>query len=142
MIHFSHYNYYRKSRQIDVSFTLLGIPHNAELSGPERDLIVEAGIQAPCEVMLYSSLLLTKTKRELRASSLCKATKRNNSCLLYKYGCGLLQKIIVFDSMCYLLIFCLKRAPMKLCEDEITHAQLNSHFYSYYPPRFVIQCVS
>lgn len=132
---------FRTCRKMDASFFLLGTPHNSELLVSEKDLLARAGIDLPhqSKVVTYPSLLLTKSNRVLRAKTSCRAIKRNNSCLRYSSGCGLLQKIIVFNNTCYLVVNYLNRASLRVCQDDLTYSKFDDHFCSFYPPRFVSQ---
>ena len=120
--------------------SLLGSPHNADLLDQERDLFLKVGINPPCEVMLYPSLQLAANKRIVVAQSRSRSIKRNNCCLAFLSGYGLLTKIIVYKeptggTKCYLLVMKMNPAPMKICTDEITNAQFHKHFIAFYPPR-------
>ena len=139
-------NLCRKFRNIDVDFaTCLGSPQNTELLDSEKDLFTKAGIEPPHEVMLYPSLLLTNSQRVLVAEERCRSTKRNNSCIRFTTGYGLLSKIIVCGELaevkCFLLIQELVSAPLELCNDPVTHADLRKHYSAFHPPRYVLHAV-
>lgn len=134
----------RTFRNIDVdTATCFGSPHNTELLDSEKDLFAKAGIDPPPEVMLYPSLLLTNSQRILVAEERCRSTKRNDSCVHFTTGYGLLSKIIVCgeltEAKCFLLVEELVSAPLILCNDEVTHADFSKHFSAFHPPRYVLQ---
>ena len=92
--------------------------------------------------MIYPKVVLAN-HRVVSAEMRSIATKRNNSCILYKadelYCYGIVQKIIVFQDSgtkkCFLLLKYLDPAPLKVCDDEVTHANLKEHFSAFYPPQ-------
>lgn len=132
----------RKLRQISLSLSLKGTPHNTDLSDLEKELLLQCGISEPArQVMTYPTLLLKKYNRVVAAETRSSSKKRNNSCVLYTSGCGLLQKILVLEvsgeSKFFLLIKELSPASTELCSDDVTHAQFNKHYLIFHPPRSV-----
>lgn len=136
---------HRMSQKIDESLSLLGCPHYMELLDSEKALLLQAGAHPPEKVMTYPKLLLGN-HRVLVAEKRTSATKRNDSCLLYKIGesdgYGIVQKIMFWQELatvhCYLLLKSMEPAPLKLCDDQLTHAELSKHFIAFCPPRFVV----
>ena len=112
---------------------MVGSPHCVELLDSEEDLLVKAGSNPPKDVLMYPKLVLAN-RRVLLAEMRSKATKRDNSCLLYNsvgvHSYGIVQKIIVFQESatikCFLLLKGLEPAPLKLCNDQLTHANLEN----------------
>lgn len=92
--------------------------------------------------MIYPKVLLAN-HRVVSAEMRSRATKRNNSCILYKteqqYYYGIVQKIFVIQSSgnmkCFLLVKCLDPSPLEVCNDQVTHANLKKHFAAFYPPQ-------
>ena len=121
---------------VDIA-TCLGSPHSTELLDSEKELFANAGIDPPPNVMLYSSLLLTSSQRVLVAEKrICRPTKCNNSSICFTTGYGLLSllrlQIIACNELaedkCFLLLQELVSAPLALCNDQVTHADLSKHF--------------
>lgn len=85
-----------------------------ELLGPESDLLMQAGINPPLEVILYPSWLYIQG-----SYMLSRATKRNNSCLFYRSGCG----CVVFSKKFHVLF------ASKLLAMQVSHyARMNNTF--------------
>ena len=74
------------------------------------------------------------------AETRSRAVKRNDSCVAYSSGFGLLQKIIVLEEpqpQCYLLIKQLTPSSTCLSTDDVTNIELSKHFHAFCPLRFV-----
>lgn len=114
----------------------------------EARVVQESQLDCPTHQFVYTYLCVSSKSRTVVAQSCCRATKRNNSCVIFsKDGVtlfGLLKKLIYLTSsasmlqQCYALIQELKQADFLLCHDSITEAQLNSHVIAFHPPRFVL----
>ena len=112
-------------------------------------MFANAGIHLPDHVFVYRHLLLTKEDRLITSESCSRATKRNNSCVVYKSArrsgvtCGILKKLVMLmDSneteVCYGLLQTLRPASFELCHDSITGAKLDDHIIAFHPPRLVV----
>ena len=111
----------------------------------EKDLLVLAGgPNTRGQVMTYPKLVLAN-HRVILAKSRSRATKRNNSCVYYKSEgrphYGIVEKIIVFKELavvkCFLLLKYLEPAPLLLCNDTVTHANIQKHYSAFHPPKLV-----
>ena len=124
---------------IDEHTSVIGSAHCTMLLLSERDLI---SCNSPTEAVLYSKVVIAN-HQVVSAQMRSRAIKRNNSCILYNseehYCYGIVQKIIVFQDSgtmkCFLQVNCLDPAPLKVCDDQVTHANLKKHFITFYPPQ-------
>ena len=85
------------------------------LKHQEAAAFTSAGIHIPDHVLVYGHLLLVKKDRIITSEFCSRATKRNNSCVVYEstrtsgVTCGILRKLVILkDSnesvVCYGLL--------------------------------------
>lgn len=144
MLHTLINNFYRKTFKIDDEFSLLGNSHIINLTDTERELFIQAGFNnPPTTASTYSAFLILKTKRIIQAAPTSRSKKRDNSCLSFTSGFGILQKIILIENPipnCLIIVTKLQSASSQLCTDDITHSQFNQHFKCFIPPRYKLAC--
>ena len=120
---------------IDEHTSVIGA-HCTMLLPSERDLI---GCDSPTEAILYPKVVIANhqvVSAQMRSRAI-------NSCILYNseehYCYGIVQKSFVFQDSgtmkCLLQVNCLDPAPLKVCDDQVTHANLKKHFITFYPPQ-------
>ena len=123
---------------------VLGKPLAVQVTDVERELLLQAGATRPlhCTLLAYSKLLLHETNRVITTDR--KQTQRNNSCILYKgrngSNChGLLQNILheSITSQTFAVVVPLKPAGLKLCSDDTTNVDIDSHIVVNSFPRCV-----
>lgn len=121
---------------VSATFSIQGKPHNTKLSEAEKRLFGEIGIDPPSYVFTYRGLLIHYSRRLIIADSRSNSTKRNNSCIFYKSGYGLVHKIFTlsrsFDQV-FVLVKELQPIHINLCNDDVTHANFDSHFCAFQP---------
>ena len=136
-------------KQDSLKITLTGRSKCMELTQCEADVLTESGLIIPNHLFVYPRLYLADKDRSISSESCCRAIKRNNSCIVYRTdegpaNYGILKNLFFLNDssvplspspQCYALVQCLSPAPMVLCHDPITQAQLNSHIISFHPPR-------
>ncbi len=122
---------------------VLGKPYSAPLSASQQELFLKAGIIPPIThpLLVYSKLLIRDSNRIISNDS--KQTLRNNSCLKYQGSSGqdcfgLLRHVLVHEQEAFVVIVSLKPTGMKLCSDDITHAQIDCHLVACFSPRYII----
>lgn len=126
-------------QRIEEHISVIGSAHCTTLLPFERDLLGQCFSD---DVMTYPKVVIAN-HRVVSAEIRSRAIKRNNSCILYKseehFCYGIVQKVFVLHecetTKCFLLVKCLDPAPLKLCDDQVTHANLAKHFTVFYPPR-------
>ncbi len=120
----------RSLRKISGTMSIQGTPHATVLSEQEQQLFTQEQITVPAQLFTYRSLLLHKSYRTIIAQSRSNAVRRNNSCVLYRSGCGLLQKIVGTTDTIFLIINEFEPANFPLCSDDVTnaHVHFNKHF--------------
>ena len=117
------------------------------LQHQEAAAFASAGIQVPDHIFVYRHLLLTEKDRLITSESCSRATKRNNSCVVYETCMasgdtyGILRKLVILkDSseteVCYGLLQRLRPANFELCHDPITDAKLDDHIIAFHPSRY------
>ena len=133
---------------MNESNVVAGKPYNGTLSQSENLLLdgnstctSTQNSVSELHTIFYPSLCLG-SNAIIVAKSRARPTKRDNSCLIYvdktnSLSCGILEKIFCFDnsSIYYCLVLKLLPVSTQLCTDDITHANLASHFIACYPPR-------
>ena len=139
-----------RSENIELSNNhyITGKPKRMDLLSCEDRVVRESQLEYPTHLFVYSYLRISNKCRTVVSQSCCRATKRNNSCVMYtKNGdtlFGLLNKLVFLKDptstlqQCYALIQGLKPAHFFLYHDSITRAQLNNHIIALHPPRFVL----
>lgn len=134
-LHISH------SMKIDEYTSVIGSAQCALLLPSEKDLL---GHNLSGDVMTYPKVLLAN-HRVISAETRSRATKRNNSCILYRteqqYCYGVVQKIFVIQDSgkmkCFLLVNRLDPSPLEVCNDQVTNANLKKHYSAFCPPQWV-----
>ena len=136
--------------RLSENHSLTGRSECMELTQREADVLTESDLIIPNHLFVYPRLYLADKDLSISSESCCRAIKRNNSCIVYRTdegpaNYGILKKLFFLNDssvplspspQCYALVQCLSPAPMVLCHDPITQAQLNSHIISFHPPRF------
>jgi len=58
-------------------------------------------------------------------------TLRNDSCLLYKMddsvNVGVLHKVILYNEDCFIFVNCFSASGEKLCNEQISYLNIDSH---------------
>ena len=128
---------------------IIGHPRRMNLQDEEAAAFANAGIDLPVHIFVYRHLLLTKKDRLITSESCSKATKRNNSCVVYEstarrsgVTCGILRKLVMLKDeneteVYYVLLHTLRPASFELCYDSVTDAKLGDHIVAFHPPRLV-----
>ncbi len=110
------------------------------LSDVQRELFLQAGFTQLSEstIVTYSKLYLRDRNRVVLTTRKC--TRRNNLCISYlgRSGTdqyGLLQHIVLIQDTPVAVVVLLNSAAVRLCTDDITHADIDSHIIACSLPR-------
>lgn len=125
-----------KKRVVDSVCTLIGSPKAQELSPLEINAYTRSNLPLSSPNVLVYPKVQLQCKNAIRvicATSLSRATKWDNSCIVYSslsdQSYGLVEKIIVdttdSKTIVSVLLKCLTPDGTILCDDKITHAKLN-----------------
>ena len=126
---------------------LLGKPKTSVLTAVEVSLFEKTGIMVPSsKVLEWKNLNLPNFTVSSQFFNTSK--KRNNSVIKYldSRGCahwGIIEKLFSFNdgrastqsSRCYGIITQLLPFPNQICQDQVTHAQMEHHLVMCQPPR-------
>ena len=121
-----------KKRIVDDMCSLLGSPKVQELTALEVDAYAKNDIHLNSRsVLVYPKVQIkhNNTVRVVCASSMSRATKRDDSCVLYSgKSYGIVQKIVAHsndsDTVVSVVLKRLTIVATELCNDPITHAKL------------------
>ena len=132
-----HFIPFRKTYEIDETFSLLGNSHKVTLTTIEKELFINVGCNPPPTVVTYTTFRILKTKHVLHTAQTSRSKKRHNFCISVTSGFGILQKIVLENPTpeCLLIITKLQPASFQLCKGNITNSQFNQHFKCFTPPR-------
>lgn len=121
---------------------VLGKPHYCCITNAEKELLLNAGYRLEQEKVLSYAKLQIRSTGAVIACATKKQLKRHNSSFVFRCDrsgsntFAILQKIIVVQEQFYAIAICLVPYCLKLCKDVVTHADLNDHLLTFYPPRY------
>lgn len=140
--------YYRLPHKvICANHTLLGNPACGRrfMGSPERQLLEQQFPNAlPDDCTFWSKLLLKTSGRVICGQNRSRATKRNNSAIVYTDGTGsnsygLLQDIMLYSAIdgehCFATVQPLVKSTFRFYKDPLTGCRLSDHFIAFFPPR-------